>query len=185
MSYFGVSTRTTLTELRSDLSWHRVANLVQGSDKHKTTNNHGLDTKFCDKRDQNARHGQVVGVEKVINLGSALPAPTITMAVAFKTGGVNVAPFPTIPAPRLTVITPSNDAEDVSAVVGVFGVATAVVMVGAVGPGFIILTRICADCPHAREINGVMSVESEIVGGGVIIGGVGRTTVPGVFDSVG
>ena len=178
MSYFGVSTRTTLTELRSDLSWHRVANLVQGSAKHKTTNNQGLDTKFCDKRDQNARHGQVVGVEKEIGIGTALPAPTITVAMVYKAGG-GVAP--TIPLSRVTVITPSIDTVDLSAV-PVIGVATAVVIVGAVGPGFMILTRICADCLHSR---GVKLVESEIVGGGVIIGGVGRTTVPGVFDRVG
>ena len=123
-----------------------------------------------------------MGVETVIGFGSALPAPTITVAVAFKTGGVSVAPSPTIPFPRVTVITPSVETIDVSAVAPVIGVATAVVIVGAVGPGFIILTRICADCLHPRTI---LSVESEIVGGGVIIGGGGRTTVPGVFVRVG
>ena len=83
----------------------------------------------------------------VICAGAALPAPTLTVAVVDGGGGTVL---PTVPVPRLIVITPFETGA-VSAV-PVMGVEIEVVMVAAVVPGLSTVACTCADCPHESDI---------------------------------
>ena len=91
---------------------------------------------------------------------------------------VGVVSVPTLPIPRLIVITPFETGA-VSAVAPVMGVAIEVVIVAAVVTG-IIVTCTCTDCPHPTKGTGLG--ENEIVGVGAVIG---RSSVPAVFVRIG
>jgi len=92
-------------------------------------------------------YGQIAGVTPGVTTeivcGTALPAPTITLAVT------DAAPFPTVPVPRTMVITPLALAVALKAV-PVNEVAIDVVIVGAGVPGLVIVASTWADWPQAR-----------------------------------
>ena len=89
-------------------------------------------------------YGQTPGVTTVMVCGTALPAPTITLALT------DAAPLPTVPVPRTMVITPSTLAVALKAV-PVNEVAIDVVMVGAVVPGLVIVASTWADWPDGLQ----------------------------------
>ena len=71
----------------------------------------------------------------------ALPAPIVTIAV---TGVAGVAPFPTVPAPRVIVSVPVEAPVTASAVAADSGVPMDVVIVGAGVPALFMVTNTCA-----------------------------------------
>ena len=87
---------------------------------------------------------QVDTVFTAIVCGTALPAPTVTAAET----GVAPAPDPTVPEPRVMVMT--FVPETWSAVARSVGVPIDVVIVATAVPGLLMVTNTCADWPQAK-----------------------------------